>query len=120
MEIIPVLVLIRLFVFYELHSSFLCFQVCVESCPNHPWTADPYIKGEKAFDLNDVRNNLICFNDKMKNSVTDSQKLKNATDSNLCARWFTQSYPCKYFISKLFQVVRDFSELFKASLFVSK
>lgn len=68
-------------------------QVCVEKCPDHGWNSDVYIQNQRPFDLNDVRNNLICLDEKTKNGVTNLDNLKYVIDNGLCASWYITSYP---------------------------
>lgn len=68
-------------------------QVCIEKCPDHEWSANPYLTGQRKFDLNDVRSNLICINDESRNYVKDVDTLKSVIDQNRCALWYTTSYP---------------------------
>lgn len=62
-------------------SFTICFQVCVEKCPEEFWIADTY-------DPTMVAKNLICVSDSVKMSIKNSGSLKAAIDNNKCAQFY--------------------------------
>uniref|UniRef100_A0A1B6JVG8 Choline transporter-like protein n=1 Tax=Homalodisca liturata TaxID=320908 RepID=A0A1B6JVG8_9HEMI len=68
-------------------------QVCVSKCPEDVWIAETYLSGVLQFNITDVQNHLICYNETIIKTVVDKNTLKDVVNKKACASWYVPSQP---------------------------
>ncbi|KAG8264012.1 hypothetical protein J6590_019356 [Homalodisca vitripennis] len=66
-------------------------QVCVSKCPEDVWIAETYLSGVLQFNITDVQNHLICYNEIIVKTVVDKNTLQDVVNKKACASWYVPS-----------------------------